>query len=95
MTTLNQDPVDLENKVAFESIKQTEATLVCGVSRKINIGNFENIDVYCSLTLPVDITDIADIDDLKAIVSSVAAEGFGMTSQETTNRYKAIKELLS
>jgi hypothetical protein len=30
----------------------TNPVFICGVNRKINIGNFENIDVYAGITLP-------------------------------------------
>lgn len=66
-------------------------TFVCGVNRKINTGNFENIDVYAGITLPVD-ADPTDIEDIKAAVTEIAQLAFALTSEETGSRYALIKE---
>lgn len=92
MANLAPDAVSNETK-AFDSISKDQGSLTCGVSRKINIGNFENIDVYCSVTLPVDLVRVEDMTQLKETIEVVAAEGFNMTSKETTSRYELISQL--
>lgn len=64
--------------------------LTAGVQRKINIGNFESIDVYCSASLSID--DINNLDDAKRqelldgmeVLISVCAE-------KTREKYDLIK----
>ncbi len=70
-------------------------TVVCGVSRKVNIGHFENIDIYFGVSLPVPNADLMDMDNLKNQLSKVAAEGFAVASKETGDRYLLIKEAVS
>lgn len=77
---------------ALTHVKRTESTLVCGVGRKINVGDFENIDVYSSITLPLDLEGVADLDDLKSIIEEVAEHAFEVVSKETGQRYRLIKE---
>lgn len=67
-------------------------TFVCGVNRKINTGNYENIDLYAGITLPVD-ADPSDIEDMKQAVMDAAEVGFALTSEETGKRYQLIKDL--
>lgn len=65
---------------------------VCGVNRKINTGNFENIDIYAGITLPLD-TDPWDVEAIKEAVAEAAELGFALTSTETGDRYSLIKEM--
>ncbi len=67
-------------------------TLICGVSRKVNTGNFENIDVMSAMSLPI-VCDPGDIEDLKQKVSEAAEKAFELMSGETGQRYSYIKEL--
>ena len=67
-------------------------TFVCGVNRKINTGNYENIDVYAGVTLPID-ADPNDIEDLKQAVMQAAELAFAITSEETGKRYQLIKDM--
>lgn len=73
-------------------VNTTTPILICGVNRKVNIGNFENIDVYSAITLPLGV-DPADIESLKAAIVEAAELGFSLTSQETGLRYSAIKDM--
>jgi hypothetical protein len=67
-------------------------TFICGVNRKINIGNFENIDIYAGLTLPLNNVSLDDKEALQAAIEEAAAYGFGLVSKETGERYLLIKE---
>lgn len=70
----------------------TSPVLICGVNRKVNIGNFENIDVYAGIALPMPAESIEDMDSLTLAVQEAAAYGFALVSKETGERYSLIKE---
>lgn len=70
----------------------TNPVFICGVNRKINIGNFENIDVYAGITLPLDNVSMDDKAKLKEAIEEAAAYGFSLVSKETGERYLLIKE---
>jgi len=70
----------------------TNPVFICGVNRKINIGNFENIDVYAGITLPLHGVSLDDREALQSAVEEAAAYGFGLVSKETGERYLLIKE---
>ncbi len=78
--------------MAQEISISTNPVFICGVNRKINIGNFENIDVYAGVTIPLVDIDPADKEALADAVRAAAAHGFSMVSQETGERYTLIKE---
>lgn len=72
-------------------------TFVCGVNRKVNTGNFENIDVFSALTLPlipqyVGVTP-TDLETLRTAIGTAAEIGFGFASEQTGQRYQMLKEL--
>lgn len=69
--------------------------LFAGVNRKVNIGNFENIDVYCAISVPIMLVPQQDIDAFKAAVAEAAELGFQLASKETALRYAKIKEAQS
>lgn len=66
--------------------------LVCGVNRKVNIGNFENIDIYAGISLPLGGVSIEDKEALAKAIEEAAAYGFSLVSKETGDRYSLIKE---
>jgi hypothetical protein len=70
----------------------TSPVLICGVNRKINIGNFENIDVYAGIALPLEGLSFDDKTKLTEIVQDAAVYAFGLVSKETGDRYALIKE---
>lgn len=90
---------DLGSPLA-KSIEQSLSTIaistvpvfICGVNRKINIGNYENIDVYAGIALPIDGVSLEDREALAAAIQEAAAYGFGIASKETGDRYYLIKE---
>lgn len=70
----------------------TNPVFICGVNRKINIGNFENIDVYAGITLPLSNVSLEDKEQLQKAIEDAAAYGFSLVSKETGERYLLIKE---
>lgn len=76
------------SEIAFSS----SPIFICGVNRKVNIGNFENIDVYAGITLPLNNVSLDDKEALQAAVQEAAAYGFSLVSKETSDRYLIIKE---
>lgn len=67
--------------------------MLCGVNRKINIGNFETIDVYSAIGVPLSTFDPSDLEVFKAAAEAAADIGFSITSKETGARYNAIHEM--
>lgn len=70
----------------------TTPVLMCGVNRKINIGNFENIDVYAGISIPLDGVSFGDKEELRKTIEEAAAYGFSVVSKETGDRYTMIKD---
>ncbi len=87
-------PDSAQNENLFSFIKNTETTITAGVNRKVNIGNYENIDLYSSITLPIDIGKATDMEELKSLLKEAYAEAFSITSRETNDRMQLIKEHL-
>jgi hypothetical protein len=65
---------------------------ICGVNRKINIGNFENIDVYAGVSLPLANVSAENREALQEAIENAAAYAFELMSKETGQRYLLIKE---
>ncbi len=84
----------IEQALANISITTTPV-FICGVNRKANIGNFENIDIYSGLALPLDGESITDIESLKDAITKAAELGFAITSSETFQRYVIVKDAQS
>ncbi|HJS83532.1 MAG TPA: hypothetical protein VJ742_11935 [Nitrososphaera sp.] len=80
---------------AAEVIYKTLAypIFICGVNRKVNTGNFENVDVYGGIALPVMAFPDDDLEEFKRLVIEAAELGFLLASKETGDRYALIKEL--
>jgi hypothetical protein len=70
----------------------TKPVVIIGVQRKINIGNYETIDVYCAVSIPQDDIDPSDKEAIKNMIKEAAEIGFAATSEEVSARYKFIKE---
>jgi hypothetical protein len=86
-------PIDqVVNLMTQEISISTNPVFICGVNRKINIGNFENIDVYAGITLPLGDVSLDDKEALQKAIEEAAAYGFSLASKETGERYTLIKE---
>lgn len=90
-----ETPDESVNQMAEASLHINYPNLVCGVSRKINIGNYENIDVFASISIPVLEIPHEDLEAFKEAVAEAAQVGFSIASMETGERYHKIKELQS
>lgn len=69
--------------------------MVVGVNRKVNTGNFENLDVYGGIALPIMAFPHEDLETFKKAVVDAAELGFAMVSKETGDRYQLIKDMQS
>lgn len=78
----------LSNEVALTS----SPIVICGVNRKINIGNFENIDVYAGVTIPLHGISFEDKELFTAAIQDAVSYGFSLASKETGERYQLIKD---
>jgi hypothetical protein len=80
------------NLVSGEISVSSSPVFICGVNRKVNIGNFENRDIYAGITIPLAGVDPSDKEALNEAVKEAAAYGFSLVSKETGERYMLIKE---
>lgn len=86
-------PIDqVVSSMTGEISLSSDPIFICGVNRKINIGNFENVDVYAGITLPLTNVSLKDKEALTEAVKDAAAYGFSLVSRETGERYTLIKE---
>jgi hypothetical protein len=89
----NGSPIDqVVSNMAAEISLSSDPIFICGVNRKINIGNFENVDVYAGITIPLLNVNPQDKEALNEAVKEAAAYGFSLVSRETGERYTLIKE---
>lgn len=89
----NGSPIDQAVSALTGEISLSSTPIfICGVNRKINIGNFENVDVYAGITIPLDGIDPKDREAFSEAVKDAAAYGFSLVSRETGERYTLIKE---
>lgn len=93
---MDQDLDSPIGKVVEEALSSlcvsTLPVFICGVNRKINIGNYENIDVYAGIALPIEGVSLSDRESLSLAIQEAAAYGFSLVSKETGERYYLIKE---
>lgn len=72
----------------------TDPIVITAVQRKVNIGNFETIDLYMAVVVPQPELDVLDKDALVAGITKAAELGFNIASKGTGDRYLAVKESL-
>ncbi|MEY4334248.1 MAG: hypothetical protein RLZZ196_2991 [Bacteroidota bacterium] len=70
----------------------TDPVLTVAVGRKVNIGNFENVDIMACLTVPMNGVDPSNSEDFSNAIKEAAAEAFSHVSRETGERYQLIKD---
>ena len=54
----------------------TEPVLTVAVGRKVNIGNFENVDIMACLTVPMINVDPSNREEFSSAIKEAAAEAF-------------------
>lgn len=69
--------------------------MICGVNRKVNTGNFENIDVFSGIGVPIMEFPHEDLENFKEAAMAAADLGFNIVSTATGSRYNQLKELQS
>jgi hypothetical protein len=98
MPSVKQNAADKANDLSdqvvgmFPNLQTTQQPVViCGVQRKINIGNFENIDVYCAVAMPLDISHCVDNDQVTEMIDVKLDELLHITSKKTSEKYNLVK----
>ena len=93
MPTLNEGPSDKDKNLSnlITSLEGNMPKVFCGVQRKINIGNFESIDVYCAASIPVEINNLTDLNEVHDKLTAAMEEMIAITSKETAEKYNLIK----
>lgn len=96
MARLNANADDKENSALEKTSKMmenivitTNPVVITAVQRKVNIGNYETVDVYMGVAIPIELE--TDEVLLHEAISKAAEKGFKMASYETGIRYKNIK----
>lgn len=70
----------------------SEPMVITAVQRKANVGNYETIDLYMAVAVPLKDVNPSDKESLSQAVSDAAMYGFNLVAKETGDRYVAIKE---
>lgn len=73
-------------------IVTTEPILTVAVGRKVNIGNFENVDIMACLTVPMSGINPSNSEKFSDAIKEAASEAFSLVSRETGERYQLIKD---
>lgn len=85
---------ELEKIIPTISITST-GMVTCGINRKLNTGNYENVDLYLALTMPLPAGgSLDDPETLRELVASAAQQGFAIASQEVNDRIQMLKTIL-
>ena len=99
MVSINSGPSDVNkdlqgqvDAILPEAMVAQRPVVIAGVQRKINIGNFENIDVYAAVAMPVDVDVTIDTDALNAVLSEKLDNLIMITSAKTGEKYNLVKD---
>lgn len=98
MPGIKQNAADKANDLSdqlvtlLQNVQITQQPVViAGVQRKINIGNFENIDVYCAVALPIDISHCVSDEDIAETVDKHLDHILHIASKKTSEKYNLVK----
>lgn len=99
MPKVNSNASDKQNDAMSTSaelmqnlVVTTNPVVITAVQRKANIGNYETIDLYMAVALPLSVVDAYDGDALTDALNTAADQGFSLVAKATGDRYVAIKE---
>jgi len=93
MEQSNNPTMDKGIEILSEVVNSSQSPVfICGVNRKINIGNFENIDIYAGVSLPLPGVSMEDKESLQEAIKEASAYAFNLVGKETGERYLLIKE---
>jgi len=84
--------VDLMDQATMSAATTQVPVITCGVNRRINLGNYEHLDIFSGLALPLD-TEMTE--DLLSKITDKIAEGMTIVSRETNERFQMITEAQS
>lgn len=87
-----KDAVQVTADVMQTVALTTDPVVITAVQRKANIGNFETIDVYAAVAMPL--RGALDGQDLNDALTAAFEQGFSLVATETATRYHKIKESL-
>lgn len=102
MPKLNKVPTDFETEPMSTHLERvmedvvmhaSYPVFVCGVNRRVGLGNYEHLDVYSGLTIPMIGVLPNELEAFKQAVTDAATLGFEMVSTETWKRYDYLKNL--
>lgn len=100
MPRINQNAQEENNEGLDEKVKDmlpavvvsTNPVVICGVNRRIGLANYEHIDIYAGVALPLDAIALQDPEALRNAIAEAAEFGFNAVSQETYARYKLLAD---
>jgi len=84
----NKGP-DLMNESTMTASITNLPVVTCGVNRRVNLGNYEHLDIFAGLALPI---DLVLTDEILEKISTRIAETMNVVSRETNERFKMITE---
>lgn len=101
MARINRNGEEEENDPAFATavekalpsiVISTNPVFICGVNRRVNLGNWEHLDIYGGIAIPMPNATLENVEALKEMAMYAAEIGFNISSAETGQRYTMIKE---
>lgn len=94
-----EEGVNPQGLFSLEELKKHASfsvpTFIACVNRKVNTGNFENIDVLSGITIPIFALPQENPEAFLEAVKDAAELAFKIASGETGERYGTIKEFQS
>lgn len=95
--TAQEESTNSLEQMSIEAVKGIipYPVMISGVNRKVNTGNFENIDVYSGIAIPIMLLPSEGLDAFKEAALEASELGFALTSSQTAAKYTAIKEMIS
>lgn len=92
----DQEDSSAIEKAVKENLQQLSVTttpvMIVGVNRRASLGNYEHIDIYSGIALPMVGASLDDPEALSRAIKDAAETGFKETSRETFDRYAVIKD---
>jgi predicted aspartyl protease len=81
----------MEDEQEGMNIQVNQPTISCSVYRKINLGNYENIDVGATLVVPVDVADPMNLEEVQAKAVETLRSNLAVLSKEIKEIKDSIK----
>lgn len=98
MPRINQNGLEENTEGLDEKLKEHLASMVittvpvfvAGVNRRVGLANYEHIDIYAGLALPMTDVSLENMPELTAAIEKAAEVAFNNVSRETYERYKLL-----